>query len=177
MCRAGGRGARVPLSTSSHGGWTGSGGIGGPAEAGIPAESRPESHRTIRADRRLISENHSCLMVTSHVSLAMRKNEPDSAGSIGIAADSGVRPSRGVHPSSGGAASRNRRIACDRRHLPPRRGPEYHGPAEQLSSHFHYSCSCSGPACEQAQREPPLQNDMVPPEGPATFTPARAGLS
>lgn len=142
-----------------------------------PGGGRPKSYRTIRYDRKLIFDNNVCLMETSHVSLTISKNEPDSGGSIGIAADVSVRPSRGVHPSWGGAASRNRRITCDRRHLPPRRGPEYHGPAEQLSSHFHYSCSCSGPACEQAQWEPPLQNDMVPPEGPATFTPARAGLA
>lgn len=120
----------------------------------------------------------SCLMVTSHVPLAIRKNEPDSAGSIGIAADVSVRLSRGVHPSSG----EGRRAETDGspviagtsnlvgvRNIPAR-------PNSRLLQ-FHHSCSCSGPACGQARWEPPLQSDMVSPEGPATFTPARADLS
>lgn len=100
-------------------------------------------------------------------------------------ASSGARPDRPV--SSGrrrsskpwspsvigaGAASSNRRIACDRRHLRPRRGPEYRGLAAQLSFHFQYSCAYSGAACVQAQSKPPLQNNTAPPEGLATFTPA-----
>ena len=41
----------------------------------------------LRDDRKLICDSDLCLMVTSHVSLTIRKSEPDSTGSNGIAAD------------------------------------------------------------------------------------------
>lgn len=255
------------------------------AEIGIKFEA---PYRTIRYDHKLIFDNKLYLMVTSPVSLAIRENEPNSAGSIRIAASvivwsgrggavgwhpfrghratshrfrrcatnaatglspavpprvpasreislrgwrighivptshrsylhpllqslwrwkgsassavrspskanpasSGSRPDRPVtsgrrrsskpwSPSviGAGAASRNRRIVCVRRHLQPRRGPEFRGLAEQLSFHFQCFCAYSGPACDQAHSEPPLQNNMAPPDGPATFTPARAEIS
>ena len=50
-------------------------------------EKSSKSVRTIRDDCKLIWYNDLCLIVTSHVSLAIRKNEPDSVGSNGIAAD------------------------------------------------------------------------------------------
>lgn len=57
--------------------------VGGSPKARIPAGNRLESNRTIYDDRKLICYNAFCLVRTKHVSLATRRNEPDSVESNG----------------------------------------------------------------------------------------------